>query len=160
MCVLVALPSCTEALRVKEQGRNTGRLGDESAQRTGDTSSIERLRLQVMSLDLSLPRWLSGGEKGLLFWVFMSMVVICLLICTTGCWYLTRSRPGAYGIMGGAAKGQTSSSDITSPGSSSTNRELKGRMERFGQRLEEHKRQLEAQKLAAAQESEPSKAAS
>merc|ERR1719378_427428 len=68
------------------------------------------------------------------------VLVIGLVICM-------RSRSGnSYMAFGNKSGLSTSSSDITSSETGSTDKELKSRMERFEQRLDEHKKLLEGKR--------------
>merc|ERR1719265_1188129 len=76
--------------------------------------------------------------------------VVMLFLCMAGASYVSNVAKvsSTYAALKGAKASGTSSSDITSSETSSTNRELKGRMERFERRLQQHKMELEAKEHA------------
>merc|ERR1719183_1085715 len=73
----------------------------------------------------------------------ISVLVVALVVVLVMVAMASRSNAGSYKTFGDKSGLSTSSSDITSSETGSTDRELKSRMERFEKRLEDHKKLLE-----------------
>jgi hypothetical protein len=80
-----------------------------------------------------------GGVKPIV-WIVIGSAVFVAIVGIASRAYANRSGYKTFGDKLGLS---TSSSDITSSETGSTDRELKSRMERFEKRLEDHKKMLE-----------------
>merc|ERR1719263_1950577 len=72
----------------------------------------------------------------------ISIVVGAILVVILAIFVVAKNRGEGYKAFGDKSGLGTSSSDITSSETGSTDRELKSRMERFEKRLEDHKKML------------------
>merc|ERR1719265_2011719 len=71
-------------------------------------------------------------------------IAVAAVLCIVLIVYVISKRGEGYHAFGDKSGLSTSSSDVTSSETGSTDRELKSRMERFEKRLEQHKAMLES----------------
>ena len=104
-----------------------------------DDGQQKQLALSQMQQKIQ-DREASEGKIKPIVWVVIGAAVFVAVVGVATRMYANRSGYKTFGDKSGLS---TSSSDITSSETGSTDRELKSRMERFEKRLEDHKKMLE-----------------
>merc|ERR1719183_2318512 len=118
---LIALASAIKQTKVEEDGKQK-------------QAALQQMQAKIQTQEAS--------SKGIspIVWVVIGSAVFVAVVGAATRAYANRSGYKTFGDKSGLS---TSSSDITSSETGSTDRELKSRMERFEKRLEDHKKMLE-----------------